>query len=329
MPPHPFVPETLRRRPFHQSEAISFGVTPDMLNGPIWTRVLPRVWAHRDHEMSDLDWITASSLAMSPRAQLSHLSRIQALGLDVGAVRPVRFTVSGDLHIHMPGVFLHRTEVLPPLDAIGVTPAAAFIQYCATARLIDAIKVGDWLLHHRHMTTIEVGEVARAQQWRPGARQSRRVLPLLDGGSRSLKESEVRSCVVAAGLPRPETNIEVVVDGELLGIVDLLIRCVMLALEYEGRQHAESIAQFNRDIHRYAAFRRHTIDYLQVTSEMLGRPKVMIMRIHTRMLELGYVGPAPVFGDRWDELFLPIRAGRWPSRPSEAGWATDSPLPRG
>lgn len=38
------------------------------------------------------------------------------------------------------------------------------------------------------------------------------------------------------------------VGGELLGIVDLLLRCVMLVLEYEGRQHAESIQQFNRDI---------------------------------------------------------------------------------
>lgn len=319
MPPHPFVPDELRNRPFHQAEALKLGVSAHMLNGPTWVRVLPRVWRHRDHVMSDADWIVAARLAMPRRAQLSHVSRIQALGLDIGSVKPVQFTISGDLHIDMPGVFLHRTEVLPPLDDVGVTPAAAFVQHCATARLIDAIVIGDWLLHHRHMTTLEVAELARRDHWRPGARQARSVLRHLDGGSRSLKESEVRALLVFAGLPVPEVNVPIVVDGELLGIVDLLIRCVMLALEYEGRQHAETIRQFNRDIQRYAVFRRHGLEYLQLTQEKVARPTVMVRRVHARMVELGYVGPPPVFGARWASLFEPITNERWPSRLSDVG----------
>lgn len=248
---------------------------------------------------------------MPTRAQLSHVSRIQALGLDIGDATPVHFTVSGDLHLEMNGVFLHRTEVLPPLDDVGVTPGAAFIQYCATARMIDAIKVGDWLLNNRHMTVLEVAELAKRDRWRPGARQVRRVLRHLDPGSRSLKESETRALVVSSGLPAPEVNVPLIVAGERIGIVDLLIRCVMLALEYEGRQHAESITQFNRDIHRYAAFRRNGVEYLQVTNEMLGLPKTLIHRIHARMVELGYDGPAPIFADRWESLFvlIPSRSG--------------------
>lgn len=318
MPPHAFVPDDLRSRPFSQAEGLAHGLTVHMLNGLSWTRLFPRVWVHRGHVMTGDDWIAAAGLAMPARAQLSHVSRLRALGLDVEQVRPIHFTVAGDLHLDLDGILLHRTEVLPPLDDVGVTPASAFVQYCATARMIDAIKAGDWLLHHRHMTTVEAAETGARDMWRPGARQVRRVLPYLDAASRSLKESEVRALLVFAGLPTPQVNVPLVVAGERLGIVDLLIPSVMLVLEYEGRQHADSTSQFNRDIHRYAAFRRHRIEYLQITNEMLERPKVLVQRVHARMVELGYDGPAPVFADRWAALFAPIRSRA----------VTRSPIPR-
>lgn len=262
--------------------------------------------------MTSDDWRAAASLAMPEGAQLSHVSRLQQLGLDVHDARPVHFTMAGDRHIAMDGVVLHRTEVLPPLDDIGVTPAAAFVQYCATARLIDAICAGDWLAHRRHLSIIEVAELARRDLWRPGARQALRVLRHLDAGARSLPESEIRALMIFAGLPVPEVNVRLEVDGELLGIVDLLVRVVMLAVEYEGRQHAEDVRQFNRDIVRYAGFRRHGLEYLQITHEMRTRPRSLVMRVHARMVELGYDGRAPVFGPRWEQLFAPVRTGAVP-----------------
>jgi hypothetical protein len=256
--------------------------------------------------MSDLDWIEAASLALPERAQLSHLSRIHRLSLEFGPVLPVHFTVSGDLHIDLPGIVLHRTEVLPALDDIGVTPAAAFIQFCANARTIDAIKVGDWLLHRRHMTVLELAELAKRDRWRPGARQVRRVLPFLHAAARSMKESETRALVTFAGLPVPEVDADVFVDGQWLGCVDLLFRLWMLALEYEGRQHAETALQFGIDIARYARFRDASIEYVQITNEMLGRPRALVLRIHHKLVMRGYHGPSPDFGLRWRSLFEPI-----------------------
>lgn len=306
MAPTPRVPDSLRHRPFSRREALAAGMTPRQLDGKYLVKVFPQVYRCRDHVMTSSDWIVAAGLALPDRAQLSHVSRIQALGLDIGEVWPVHFTIAGDLHIAMDDVFLHRTEVLPPLDDRGVSPAAAFIQFCATATLIDAIAVGDWLLHRRHMTVLEVAELSRTQEWRPGSRQVRRVLPWLDAGAMSLRESMVRVRLEFAGLPRPEVNVRLEVEGELIGVVDLLLRCVMLVLEYEGRQHAESIRQFNRDINRYAAFRRHTVEYLQITNEMFERPTVMVRRVFARMQELGYDGPSPVFGHWWNSLTAPI-----------------------
>ena len=73
---------------------------------------------------------------MPARAQLSHVSRASRHWASTsGRVEPYPLhrqpaTCTSTLD----DVFLHRTEVLPPLDDVGVTPAAAFMQYCATAR---------------------------------------------------------------------------------------------------------------------------------------------------------------------------------------------------
>jgi hypothetical protein len=306
----PRVPDALLDRPFSRAQALAAGMTARQLDGAFLDRPFPRVYVLRDHVMTRSQWIEAAALSMPPRARLSHVSRLHAAGLDIGAVTPVHFTVAGDLHLAGPGIRLHRTAVLPPLDDVGVTPAAAFVQYCATATLLEAVVAGDWLLRHRHLSVAEVTETARQQPWRPGAHQVRTVLPLLDAGSMSVKESEVRMLVAAAGLPVPEVNVRLEVDGELIGVGDLLLRCVMLVLEYEGRQHAESVHQFNRDIHRYAAFRRHGIEYLQITNEMVERPRVLVRRVHARLVELGYDGPPPTFGPSWDRLDEPVRRPR-------------------
>lgn len=306
MPSPVAIPDHLLARPFTTYEARAAGIGEKVLRGKRFRRIFPRVWVAAAHVMTELDWIAAAGLAVPARAQLSHITRIQALGLEHGASEPFHFTVAGDLHIALDDVFVHRTEVLPPLDDVGVTPAAAFLQFCASARLIDAVKVGDWLLHGRHMTTVELGELARRDAWRPGAAQVRRVLPYLDAASRSMKESETRVLLAFAGLPRPEVNADLVVGGRWLGCVDLLFRMWMLVLEYEGRQHAESPQQFAKDIARYAGFRDESVAYLQITNEMLGNPRAMVRRVHGMLVERGYDGPPPLFADRWRALFQPI-----------------------
>lgn len=280
-----------------------------VLRGKRFRRLFPRVWVHVDHVMTDLDWIVAASLAMPDRAQLSHLTRIQALGLDFGDTKPLHFTVTGDLHLDLDDIFLHRTEVLPPLDDVGVTPGAAFIQYCADARMIDAIKIGDWLLRHRHMTLLEVAELSRRDRWRPGAHQVRRVLPLLEAASRSLKESESRAVLVFSGLPKPEVNKNVRnAHGELLGCGDLVYLMWKLLVEYEGRQHLTDLNQWNSDIDRYRGFRDEGWSYVQVTNEKLETPKKFVAEVYGQLVRGGYDGPAPTFGGRWLSLFEPIDA---------------------
>lgn len=297
-------------RPFTREEFVAAGYTDRMLQGRRFHRLHQGVWVHLDHPLTRDDVIAAAVLVMPERARLSHETRIEAAGYPGWLGSTVHFTVAGDLHLAVNDVFLHRTEVLPPCDDIGVTPAAAFIQCCARRSLLDAMKIGDWLLYHRHASREEIIDLSRRQPWRPGSRQALTVIDELDDNSWSLNESEVRGQLVYAGLPRPQCNARLVVADESLGFGDLWLPELMLVLEVEGQQHLEDAAQIERDIHRYARWRAAGLEYVQITREMRGQPIAMIRAIHQVMVRRGYSGPPPAFGPRWQRLRGPIRPRR-------------------
>lgn len=299
---HPVPPELLTG-PFTRTMALDLGATPRMLRGQRFVRVHPRVWRHRGHEMTFDDEVAAARMALPPDAQTTGITRIQQLGLDVGPRSPLRFVVSRDLHLDLEGVFLHRTARMPPLDDIGVRPVAAFVAYCALARAIDAIKVGDWLLHHEHMEWDELHRLASENLWRAGADEALWVLAHLDGDSRSLKESEMRAVLEFAGLEVPEVNTGASGPDDAGRIGDLVYRRWGLDVEYEGEHHQLDRAQYLHDIDRYASLRRDRVPYVQVTKEKLDRPRGMVREVYAALLARGYDGPAPDFGTRWRQLF--------------------------
>lgn len=158
------------------------------------------------------------------------------------------------------------------------------------------------------MTIAEVAELAARDDWRPGARQARKVLVHLAAGSRSPKESEMRVVLSFSGLPTPDVNADVEYSGRRIAIVDFLYMWWRLVLEYEGRQHALNTTQFQTDITRYARLREAGFEYVQVTNQMLGQPRALVLLIHQILVRRGYSGPAPSFGHHWNSLFEPIRA---------------------
>ena len=144
-------PSGASHRSVHPGLAASLGVSSRMLEGRRFVRIHPRVWRHRDHEMTAHDYVRAAALALPAHAHTTGITRIQQLGLDFGPRRPLRFVVAGRPAPRAGRDLPAPDPRLPPTDGVGVAPAAAFVAYCARARVLDAIKVGDWLLHHGHM----------------------------------------------------------------------------------------------------------------------------------------------------------------------------------
>jgi hypothetical protein len=292
-----------RPGPFTRAQGKANGVTSRMLQGPRFERVHPRVWKPTDHVMTEDDWLVAAQLALPAGIHLTGITRLQALGLDYGPRRPLRFVVDRDVHRVVDGVFLHRTKKLPPLDDVGVCVEAAYISYCSLCRVIDAIKVGDWLLNRAHMDVRRLEALAVAEPWRDGAQEAMWILPHLDPSSRSLKESEVRGILEFAGLPRPECNVELGLAEDVRVIGDLVYRKWRTMVKYEGGQHQDDRDQYSTDIDRYELFREHEVSYVQVTKERLGKPRELVLKIDRTLRRNGYDGPAPLFGERWRQLF--------------------------
>ena len=309
MPDMKPLPSDLGPGPFTREQALALGVTKAMFAGERLARVFPRVWRLADHEMTQADWLEAARLTLPEQARLTGLTAIRRLGLDYGPLFPLHFVVEGDLHIDLDDIFLHRTKALAPHDEIAVTNAAAYLIYCSQARIIDAIKVGDWMLYGEHMSADELRSLALSGLWRDGAHEAVWILEYLDGRSRSLKESETRAILEFAGLPRPEVNVTLDLgpDEPVVAIADLVITDCGLVVEYEGEHHQQERLQYSSDISRYELFRRHGVPYLQVTRERLRQPRKLALCVHHAMVELGYDGPEPLFTERWRQLFRPIR----------------------
>ncbi|WP_438352236.1 endonuclease domain-containing protein [Microbacterium sp. CJ88] len=101
------------------------------------------------------------------------------------------------------------------------------------------------------LTTIAELEAALGVGRRTGAAALRAALPLIRTRSRSRKETDVRLLVVDAGMPEPELNWPLVVEGVIVALLDLAYPELRLAFEYEGEQHLTNEAQWARDIRRY------------------------------------------------------------------------------
>jgi hypothetical protein len=136
--------------------------------------------------------------------------------------------------------------------------------------------------------------------------------PYLDERARSMKESETRSILEFAGLPRPESNVELGLEEDIRVVGDLVYKQWGTLVEYEGTQHQEDRNQYTDDIDRYALLRDHGRSYVQVTKEHMARPRRVVLKVDRALRHNGYDGPPPEFGPRWEQLFRSLRAAVGP-----------------
>jgi len=82
-------------------------------------------------------------------------------------------------------------------------------------------------------------------------RQLRELLPLVDGGAESPRESTTRLWLQDAGFPRPETQIPVLARStQPVAYLDMGWRDFMVAVEYDGDHHRKDRKQYVKDIAR-------------------------------------------------------------------------------
>lgn len=100
-----------------------------------------------------------------------------------------------------------------------------------------------------------------------GVRQLRDLLPLVDGGAASLKESWVRLVLIDNDFPIPETQIPVFDGDEPFAFLDMGWRDIQLAVEYDGEQHQTDRPQYVKDARRIPKIERRGWEVIRILKE--------------------------------------------------------------
>ena len=218
-----------------------------------YARVLPDVYAVGQHDLSLRDRTVAAWLWSKRRGVIAGAAASALHGAQwVDATEPIEL-IAGSARRH-PGLLV-RNETLAPDEVTKVAgiPVTTLTRTAfdlarhlprddAVARL-DALK---------YATPYSVKDVMRYAQRYPGARglkSLRTVLPLVDGGAASPRETRLRLLLVDAGLPRPTTQIPVVEGrGRLVRVLDMGWENFMVGAEYDGDQHRTDRPQYAKDV---------------------------------------------------------------------------------
>ncbi len=123
----------------------------------------------------------------------------------------------------------------------------------------DSLRVAvarlDALARATHLKLDGVADVARRHPGVRGLRKLETALELVDAGAQSPRETYLRLLLLRAGLPRPQTQIPVITDGETY-YLDMGWEDCMVAVEYDGEQHRTDSLQYRKDIRRLETLER-------------------------------------------------------------------------
>ena len=175
------------------------------------------------------------------------------------------------------------------VDGLPVTSAAqTFLDMAARCSPAELVVVGDALLRGGWMTPADLADrLARADGVR-GVVRARACAPLLSRLAMSRPESLMRYWLTTSDLPEPELQIPVHDRwGREVVHADLGYGRWKVALEYEGRQHAEP-EQFDRDIDRYSLMAADGWLTLRFAARHLAGPSVVLDRTRRALLSRGW-----------------------------------------
>lgn len=227
------------------------GVGEQELRGPGYARVFHGVYAAADVAPT-LRMRAEAALLVAPAG--AALARHTAARLWGGVVpptpeihltlRPVsRLRVSGiDARVRAGSATTHHHGLLM------TTPAQTFVDLGTELGLVDLVVLGDSMVRAGAVTP---EELLRAAGTAPGRRAARRGAELVRARVDSPMETRLRLLLVLAGLPEPVVDVAIRDEGgRVVYRLDLGYPQVRVAVEYDGRQHAENTAQWRWDVRR-------------------------------------------------------------------------------
>jgi Protein of unknown function (DUF559) len=144
----------------------------------------------------------------------------------------------------------------------------------------------DALMRSTPFSFEDVNLLAKRYRGARGLRRLSDVLPLIDAGAASPRETWLRLLFIDAGLPTPTTQIPVHDGRQLVAVLDMGWEDYKVAAEYDGDQHRTDRRQFVKDINRLAKTQDLGWQVIRVVNE--HRPDDVISRVYQALTRRGY-----------------------------------------
>ena len=158
-------------------------------------------------------------------------------------------------------------------------PEAAFAGAAGDLDVVELVVAGDWLVRLKKTTPVELQAYAATLTGRHPV-TVRRAAALVRERVDSPPESRLRMCLVLAGLPEPECNVDLGGDSFFIATSDLAYLVYRLLLEYEGDHHRTDRGQWQKDIRRERQLRQAGFEVQRITAETLRRPSQLVEDVH-------------------------------------------------
>jgi hypothetical protein len=245
------VPPELLHGPFTVAEARRAALSASQLRSGCWRRLMYGVYCHTSvPDTVDLR-VAAARKVLPPGAAVSRWTAAWLLGVDVRRFSdqlPVATLAAPAAPTRRAGLVLLQAP-LPESDLVDVggvlatSPRRTAFDLARTGNLIEGVVALDALLRAEAVSDEELAAYFPVhRRWR-GVRTAQRALGLADRRAESPMESRLRMVIVLPGLPAPEPQIEIAdATGAVVFRLDLGHRSVRRAYEFDGRFHAEHVA---------------------------------------------------------------------------------------
>lgn len=237
---------------FKGSEAITQGELTGWALRRWYRPIFRDVYVPKQHVLTGQDrtvgawlWSKRNAVITGVAASALHGAEwVQAdipIELRMDCSRPPRGIIARDNN-------LLSDEVMYVSELRVTTPARTAFDLGRYLRRGQALARLDALMRATPFSVEDVQLLIKRYKGARGIRQLRELLPLVDGGAASPRETWLRLLYIDAGLPKPTTQIPVVENGRLVRMLDMGWEDFMVAAEYDGEQHQTSRLQYLKDM---------------------------------------------------------------------------------
>lgn len=296
-------------RPFTRGEALAAGITARQLRGTGYQPLFHGIYLLSSVAVTPLIRARAALLPFTA-AHASHATAARVWQLPIPVLPEEHVTVTRRNARHArAGIVRHSA----PEDACSTTmvddvllsdPLQTFVDLGELITLVDLVVVGDELVR-RNVVTCEMLRAFCGRSRHPGARRAATAATFVRAGVDSPMESRTRMLLVLGGLPEPDVNPTVYDElGHPIRRYDLYYKRSRTAIEYDGRQHAQSQRQWESDVSR-----RESIDdagdrlVVLLAKDIYKTPSTTLVKVHRILRERGEPGVPTRLSEEWRRYF--------------------------